>query len=77
MRRPWLQPPCPSGFDGSTAFVNNFWGCKETEDGVQVCVEGGLLKVRPMHMQHTFEAALLCTEAFQQSMDPPEFGKML
>jgi hypothetical protein len=39
--------------------------------------QGGRLLVRPLHWQHTYEAALLLTEAFLVDTDPPPFMWML
>ena len=40
-------------------------------------ISSGLLRIRPMHMQHTFETALVVTEAFIIDMKPPHFGMLL
>lgn len=44
---------------------------------LQEDIAQGILKMRPMHQQHTFETALVCTEAFKNSAEPPRFDRML
>jgi hypothetical protein len=43
----------------------------------QTQLDVGQLVVRPMHRSHTFEAALLLTEAFLGERRPPSFPWML
>ena len=43
----------------------------------QTQLDVGQLVVRPMHRSHTFEAALLLTEAFLVDRNPPSFPWML
>ena len=44
---------------------------------LQERIPGGVVKIRPLHPEHTFEVALVCTEAFEISVDPPRFDMML
>ena len=44
---------------------------------LQMETDLGRIVVRPMHRQHTFETALLTTEAFLVDRNPPEFQWMM